>query len=86
MPATAPSNLMKRTITLAAIKKIARKNPLGTNGFAFVMLMVFFAWFADVIKIYEPVAISSANTLLSPNADFSLERSARPRYQLSNCL
>ena len=38
------------------------------------MLMVFVAWFADVITIYEPVAISFANMLVSPHADFSLER------------
>ena len=36
------------------------------------MLMVFVAWFADVITIYEPVAISFANMLVSPNADFFL--------------
>ena len=47
------------------------------------MLMVFVAWFADVITIYEPVAISFANMLVSPDADFSLERiSAAAIYSL----
>ena len=36
------------------------------------MLMVFVAWFADDITIHEPVAISFANMLVSPNADFFL--------------
>ena len=38
------------------------------------MLMVFVAWFADDITIHEPVAISFANMLVSPNADFSFEQ------------
>ena len=53
-------------------REIARKNPLGTFGFGFVMLMVFAALFADVITIHDPVAISFANMLVSPNADFFL--------------
>ena len=36
------------------------------------MLMVNVAWFADDITIHEPVAISFANMLVSPNADFFL--------------
>ena len=36
------------------------------------MLMMFVAWFADDITIHEPVAISFANMLVSPNADFFL--------------
>ena len=34
--------------------------------------MVFVAWFADDITIHEPVAISFANMLVSPNADLFL--------------
>ena len=63
---------MKRTTFLAGVKIFARKNPLGTFGFTSVILMVFAALFADVVTIYEPVAISFANMLVSLNADFFL--------------
>ena len=63
---------MKRTTLLAAVKIFARKNPLGTFGFTCVILMVFAALFADVVTIYELVAISLANMLVSPNANFFL--------------
>jgi len=64
--------LLDRRSVWQRSKEIARKNPLGAFGFAFVLLMVFAALFADIITIHDPVAISFANMLVSPNAEFFL--------------
>jgi len=55
-----------------AVKRMARRQPLGAAGGVIVLVMIIMALFADVIAPYDPTAIDYGNFTVPPGADFWL--------------
>lgn len=54
----------------ASVRHFVRSQPLGVASFAFILLLVLLAIFADLITAYEPTAQNRRDIKVGPNGSF----------------
>jgi peptide/nickel transport system permease protein len=66
------TELQRRKGRFSAVLDFSRRYPLGTIGGAILLIMVFFAVFADVMATHDPVSTNANSTLRPPGEEYIL--------------